>query len=123
MPSEAELLSIASLEAMACGRPLLLANAVALPELAGDGSNGYLFRPGDPVDAARCMALLADHPEHWARMGAISQEKARYHSIEHALKQYENIYANILSGTYANSAESSVTSLQTNPNWLSGNKK
>ena len=43
MPSEAELLSIASLEAMACGRPMLAANAVALPELVTDGMNGYLL--------------------------------------------------------------------------------
>jgi glycosyltransferase involved in cell wall biosynthesis len=48
-------LSIASLEAMACGRPLLLANAIALPELVAVGVNGYLFEPGNPSDAARSL--------------------------------------------------------------------
>jgi 1,2-diacylglycerol 3-alpha-glucosyltransferase len=96
MPSEAELLSIASLEAMACGRPLLLANAVALPELVMVGSNGYLFEPGDALDAARCMALLADHPEHWARMGAVSVEKARYHGLENTIREYGSIYNALL---------------------------
>ncbi len=33
IPSDAELLSIASLQAMACARPMLVADAVALPEL------------------------------------------------------------------------------------------
>jgi glycosyltransferase involved in cell wall biosynthesis len=96
MPSEAELLSIASLEAMACGRPVLLANAVALPELVTQGENGYLFAPGDPADAARCMALLADHPEHWARMGAASLEKARRHGLDNTIHEYESIYAALL---------------------------
>jgi glycosyltransferase involved in cell wall biosynthesis len=50
MPSEAELLSISTLEAMACGRPVLLANALALPELVRYGENGYLFKPGDVKD-------------------------------------------------------------------------
>jgi glycosyltransferase involved in cell wall biosynthesis len=100
MPSQAELLSIASLEAMACGRPVLLANAVALPELVTVGGNGYLFEPGNPVDAARYLNLLADHPEHWARMGAASLEIARSHGMENILRQYENIY---------------VASLQENP--------
>ena len=103
MPSEAELLSIASLEAMACGRPVLMANAVALPELVTEGMNGYLFRPGDYQDAARCMALLADHPERWPAMGLVSQEKARYHGMENTIKQYESIYTALLAGSYDNS--------------------
>jgi glycosyltransferase involved in cell wall biosynthesis len=123
MPSEAELLSIASLEAMACGLPVLLANAVALPELAGDGINGYLFRPGDPNDAARCMSLLANHPERWERMGAGSQEKALFHSLENTLKQYENLYVNLLAGTYSNIVETGINSLRSSPDWLAGNKK
>jgi glycosyltransferase involved in cell wall biosynthesis len=101
MPSEAELLSIATLEAMACGRPVLLANAVALPELVSEGLNGYTFRPGDAVDAARCISLLADHPERWAAMGQVSLEKARVHGIENTLQQYESIYSALMAGTFA----------------------
>ncbi len=96
MPSEAELLSIASLEAMACGRPVLLANAVALPELVSVGANGYLFKPGDSSDAARWINLLADQSENWAKMGAVSVEKAHYHGMENAIRQYESIYETLL---------------------------
>jgi 1,2-diacylglycerol 3-alpha-glucosyltransferase len=92
MPSEAELLSIASLEAMASGKPVLLADAVALPELVTNGVNGYLFNPGDYENAAKYMALLADHPEHWADMGKASLEKSRYHSLDNIIRQYEMIY-------------------------------
>ncbi|MGE5072014.1 MAG: glycosyltransferase [Anaerolineae bacterium] len=92
MPSEAELLSIASLEAMACGRPVLLADAVALPELVTPGVNGYLFKPGDPADAARCMEQLADHPERWAEMGAASAARAQEHGLERTVSRYEELY-------------------------------
>jgi glycosyltransferase involved in cell wall biosynthesis len=96
MPSDAELLSIASLEAMACGRPLLLANAVALPELVSPGVNGYLFKPGDAEDAAHYMQLLADQPERWKEMGKASLERAKVHSIENTIQRYEEIYKRAL---------------------------
>jgi glycosyltransferase involved in cell wall biosynthesis len=96
MPSQAELLSIASLEAMACGRPVLLADAVALPELVDVGCNGYLFKPGDPASAAHYINVLANQPEEWAKMGALSVEKARYHGMESTIRQYEDIYVTLL---------------------------
>jgi 1,2-diacylglycerol 3-alpha-glucosyltransferase len=99
MPSDAELLSIASLEAMACAKPVLLANAVALPELASNGVNGYLFETGNPVDAARCMALLADQPEALPGMGLASLERARYHGMENTMQHYESLYIQLLNGT------------------------
>ncbi len=96
MPSEAELLSIASLEAMATARPILAANSQALPELVTDDVNGYLFKPGSVSDAMRCMLLLADHPERWAAMGAASLEKVQPHSLENMLTCYEDLYRQIL---------------------------
>jgi 1,2-diacylglycerol 3-alpha-glucosyltransferase len=105
MPSEAELLSIASLEAMACGRPILAANAVALPELVTDGVNGYLFQRGDDADAVRCMEKLADYPELWAEMGAVSIERAKPHGLEAILKRNEVLYETILSGSVATELE------------------
>jgi 1,2-diacylglycerol 3-alpha-glucosyltransferase len=96
MPSEAELLSLASLEAMACGRPLLVADAVALPELVTQNINGYLFKPGDIYDAAHYIELLADQPERWNEMGKASLEKAQYHSLENTIKRYETLYETTL---------------------------
>jgi 1,2-diacylglycerol 3-alpha-glucosyltransferase len=95
MPSEVELQSIATLEAMGTGRPVLAADAQALPELVHDGVNGYLFRPGSPLDAARCLAELADHPGTWADMGAASLEIVSAHRFEHTLRQYEAVYRSV----------------------------
>ncbi len=107
MPSEAELLSIASLEAMATGKPLLAARSKALPELVTDGENGYLFEPGSLQDAARCMALLADHPERLAAMGAASLERVKKHGVENVLKRYEELYRWCLENCCQEAVESS----------------
>lgn len=104
LASEAELLSIASLEAMASGRPLLLANAGALPELVTPGLNGYLFRPGDPRDAAHYMALLADQPALREQMGRASRERVGPHSMEFALETYTGVYRQLLDNAALNSA-------------------
>ncbi len=98
MPSEAELLSIASLEAMACGRPVLLADAIALPDLVTPGLNGYLFKAGDAAEAAHYMNLLADQRDRWEAMGRASLEKARYHSLDNTIHRYEKLYQRTVAG-------------------------
>jgi 1,2-diacylglycerol 3-alpha-glucosyltransferase len=96
MPSEAELLSISTLQAMGCSRPILAANAVALPELVDEGVNGLLFKPGDVPDASRCMEWFANHPERWSEMGAVSLQKVQAHSLENIVSQYESLYEKLL---------------------------
>ncbi len=96
MPSDAELLSIATLEAMACARPVLAARAQALPELVVEGVNGALFRPADPEDAARALSGLIEQRHRWPAMGAASRRRARAHEWTDTLRIYERIYASLL---------------------------
>ncbi len=96
MASETETLSIASLEAMGCGLPVLLANACALPELVTPGRNGYLFTAGNPADAAHSMGLLADQPAQRRSMGRASRERAQSHSLDTTLRRYEALYRQVL---------------------------
>jgi glycosyltransferase involved in cell wall biosynthesis len=96
MASEAELLSIASLEAMASGLPMLLADAMALPELVTPGENGYLFKPGDVREAARAMDRLLAERDRWPQMGAASLERAKVHSVEVTVERYASLYVQVL---------------------------
>ncbi len=72
MPSEAELLSIATIEAMACGLPILVADAVALPELVLEGQNGFTFEPGNYQEASKKIEMFCAQREKWPAMGAVS---------------------------------------------------
>jgi glycosyltransferase involved in cell wall biosynthesis len=92
MPSPEELQSIATLEAMACGKPILAANGRALPELVEPGVNGYLFQPNQPKDAARKLNQLMENPAKWPAMGQASFERSQEHSLQNTILHYEEQY-------------------------------
>lgn len=96
MPSEAELQSIATLEAMATGRPVLAANARALPELVEEGVNGALFRAGDAAHAAKCMAQMLDARKQWGEMGKASIARVQSHSLPNTVRSYQDFYRRAL---------------------------
>ena len=52
------------LEAMLCGRPVVVTPVGCVPELIEDRVHG-LLTTGEPDDAAGCLARLSGHP-HWA---------------------------------------------------------
>ncbi|WP_240640496.1 glycosyltransferase [Microbacterium sp. 10M-3C3] len=91
--SIAELQSIATMEAMASGLPVVAADAVALPHLVHDGENGYLFEPGN-VDqlAARLTDVLTASPEERLRMQQASLDGVIVHDIERTLDTFEALY-------------------------------
>lgn len=93
MPSIAELQSIATMEAMASGLPIVGANAMALPHLIHDNENGYLFRPGSAQDLADKLTkvLTAPAPE----LEALKRESIRLigaHDISRTLNTFECLY-------------------------------
>lgn len=93
MPSIAELQSIATMEAMASGRPVVAADAMALPHLVHDGDNGYLFPPDD-VDAFadRLLRILTADKKELARLSENSLYLIQSHDIERTLKIFEGLY-------------------------------
>jgi glycosyltransferase involved in cell wall biosynthesis len=93
MPSIAELQSIATMEAMASGRPVVAADAMALPHLVHDGDNGYLFPPDD-VDAFadRLLKVLTADKKELARLSENSLYLIQSHDIERTLKIFEGLY-------------------------------
>jgi glycosyltransferase involved in cell wall biosynthesis len=96
MPGVAELQSLATMEAMAAGKPVVAADAMALPHLVRPGRNGWLFQPGDVRGLAdRLHGVLAD-PSVTARMGAASSELIAKHAIGGTLDRFEEIYAGLV---------------------------
>jgi glycosyltransferase involved in cell wall biosynthesis len=91
--SIAELQSIATMEAMASGLPVVAANAVALPHLVHDGENGYLFRPGDVDDlTAKITTVLTQSPEERLRMQQASLDGVKVHDMRRTLDTFEALY-------------------------------
>ncbi|MFE7845671.1 glycosyltransferase [Microbacterium sp. NPDC057407] len=91
--SIAELQSIATMEAMASGLPIVAADAVALPHLVHDGENGYLFRPGDVDDLVeKLTTVLTQSPEERLRMQRASLEGVKVHDMKRTLDTFEALY-------------------------------
>jgi 1,2-diacylglycerol 3-alpha-glucosyltransferase len=51
----AELQSLVTMEALATGKPVVVAQAMALPHLVDQGRNGYTFPPGDVAALAEAL--------------------------------------------------------------------
>lgn len=95
MPGVAELQSLVTLESMSAGKPVVAADAMALPHLVHPGRNGWLFTPGDvPEFATRIQALL-DDPDMRRRMGQASREIVRRHSLDATLDRFEELYRQV----------------------------
>ncbi|MTE24121.1 glycosyltransferase [Microbacterium sp. ZXX196] len=91
--SIAELQSIATMEAMASGLPIVAADAVALPHLVSDGENGFLFPPGDvPGLTERIRAVLEASPREYERMQRASLSLVAVHDITRTLDTFEALY-------------------------------
>jgi len=96
MPSIAELQSIATMEAMASGRPVIAADAMALPHLVHDGDNGYLFPPDDPAALAdRLRRILNADQQELNRLSENSLHLIQSHDIERTIRIFENLYVGI----------------------------
>jgi 1,2-diacylglycerol 3-alpha-glucosyltransferase len=95
MPSSAELQSIATLEAMSCAKPILAANARALPELVEHGVNGFLFNPQNAESLAASISLFLSQPERWQEIGQASLQRARPHQLGLTVTRYIEWYESV----------------------------
>ncbi len=77
VPSLYEGFSLPTVEAMACGTPLVVSRAGAIPEVVGeDGVCADLVTPGDVQELAHALGALLDDPDRRARMGAAGRRRA-----------------------------------------------
>ena len=90
--STAELQSLATMEAMASGKPVIAANSMALPELVKHNVNGYLFEPSDTHGLANCIIDIISNKKICRRMSARGLEIIKRHDIKKIILEYESIY-------------------------------
>lgn len=92
IPSEGDLQSLATMEAMACGLPVVAADAYALPELVHNEQNGFLFPRRKSDEMAFYLDRLLGDPALREAMGAKSLEIIAPHDRLRILDQWEALY-------------------------------
>lgn len=96
MPSPAELQSIATLEAMATGQPVVAVDAGALKELCQDGRNGFLCRKDDADQIAESLLKIVTDPKLREQFSKESLKIAKTHDLDDVLARFENIYQRLI---------------------------
>jgi glycosyltransferase involved in cell wall biosynthesis len=95
VPSDAfiESFSMVTLEAMACGKPIVATRNGAIPELVVDGVTGTLVAPGDVHALARALVVYLEQPELRLAHGTAARARAtkRFH-IEDCARAYLNLF-------------------------------
>jgi glycosyltransferase involved in cell wall biosynthesis len=102
MPSPAELQSIATLEAMASGQPVVAVDAGALKELCQDERNGYLCHKDNVEQFAEGLSRIISDPKERKRMSDESLAIANTHDLNTTLDRFEAIYADLTKSSTKN---------------------
>lgn len=96
MPSPAELQSIATLEAMASGQPIVAVDAGALRELCQTGRNGFLCAQDTVVEVADGIRRIVTDDSLRTTYAEESLAIARTHDLNTTLERFESLYAGLI---------------------------
>ncbi len=97
LPSLAELEGMVVLEAMACGKPILIADAKMSASRYFVDGNGFLFKAQDEADLADQALKLISDPELRKKMGEKSLENIKKYDIHKSVDFLEKVYYSVLS--------------------------
>lgn len=89
-----ELLGLAKLEAMACGKPVVVSDVGGLPENIIDGWNGRIFKASDKKELLKALIEILNNESLKKQMGKNGQNLVRtkytWNAVaERAIKSYE----------------------------------
>lgn len=95
--SRLEAFGIVALEAMASGKPVIVADIPGVREMIVDGQDGLLADPVNSLDLAAKIRRLLEDPEGRRAMGRHGREKVvQSFSIERVTDQFEALYRSVI---------------------------
>ncbi|MBW1999065.1 MAG: glycosyltransferase family 4 protein [Deltaproteobacteria bacterium] len=97
MPTVREGLSLAVLEAMASGLPVVASNCSSLPEQIDDGKGGFLCPLGDAKSFAEKINTLAESPRLRKEMGEYNRSKTEQSfTLNRMVNEYRDLFEEII---------------------------
>jgi len=92
LPSLAELEGMVVLEAMACGKPIIISDAKMSASRFFVDNNGFLFETKNAKDLAKKILSLTSNDILRNEMGKISLEKSKNYDIEKSVDKLLEVY-------------------------------
>jgi glycosyltransferase involved in cell wall biosynthesis len=97
LPSYSEGVSLALLEAMAAGLPVIATAVGGLPEVVTDGENGLLIPPRDAEALATALARLLEASDFAKKLGQNARKHVREHfSLDRLGREINEIYEELV---------------------------
>jgi glycosyltransferase involved in cell wall biosynthesis len=96
LPSLHEGFSVALLEAMIAGVPVVASNVGGVPEVIQQGGNGLLVPPADPSALASSIRFLLENPAEAERMGAEARARAHEFTRTRTAERIVSVYERLL---------------------------
>lgn len=97
LPSRAEGLPMAMLEAMAYGKALIVSPVGGIPEFVTDGQEGLLVPPDDVEAISQAIAYLIEHPDRRVQMGHAARKRIEPLDVKIYMARMVTIYESVLS--------------------------
>ncbi len=94
--SEMETFGIVILEAMACGLPILGANALAIPELVTNNKNGFLINKKDEIEILNKLQLIYEDKNMQAEFSLNSILIAKEFEEKKVFQKLEKVYSDLI---------------------------
>lgn len=92
IPSFVEAVSLAAIEAAACGRPIVASNVGGLPEIVKNEETGLLVQAGDEEALANAILRLAHDSALRLALGESAAELAKKYSWERVAHETRAVY-------------------------------
>jgi glycosyltransferase involved in cell wall biosynthesis/SAM-dependent methyltransferase len=100
LPSLADSMPLAVLEAMLAGKPVVATRSGGAAEIVLDGETGFLVPVDDPPALARAVLTLLEDPERMAAMGRRGKERAQtVFGHERFIQRFERVFDQLSSAT------------------------